>query len=258
MTNRHRNILYAAGAVMLAGMLMYVFSIEDRIRFYFQTRNLPLAPLTSFNADATSMSPNINLGFIGFYLELSPDASFKKNQSTLTIKDHERTLVINLPELLGEMKLDPNHSDDLQDFDRLTEKYGNIVRARKAAYEYSSNLSVLFCSDDDFRCYKSLVMMRLIPAPAYEKCEYISTPQFDASITTYSKGKLADITWCTSQGKRKDQRQGVILLTDTNLLQNSNWSKQFISSLVVHPQGEIPSIDEMATRLERLKQPTRK
>jgi len=244
--------------LVMSGLTLYF--LRERINFYWNTRDILASPLSMFEQGIEQpVKPNVDLGFISFHLELSPEATIKKSESTITVKDQGRTLVINLPEIFAEMQPNPNYPDNVQEFDRLIEKYGNIVLAQKASHDFKCDIGVLFCSENDFKCYQSLLMMRLVAKPPYEKQEFYTTSNFDATIDTLGtkNGKFASLTWSTRQGNRKDQRRGVIMIGDKSSAQDTNWPSHFIHSMIVPPKGDILSVDEMATRLEKLKQPTR-
>jgi len=244
-------------ALILVMFGLTAFFLRDRIYFYLNTKDIAASPLGIFNPDyRTPTKPNVDLGFISFHLELSAGATIKKSDSGITIKDQGRTLVINLPEIFAEMQPNPNYPDDIPELDRLIDKYGNIVRAQQAAFGLKSDIGVLFCSESDFKCYQSLLMMRLVPTPLYENQEFYATSSFDAIIDTIrsKQGKFYSITWSTKQGKRIDQRRGVIMIGDKLPPKETSWPNQFIYSIIIHPKGNILSVDEMVTRIEKLKQ----
>src|SRR6266436_5810923 len=104
MTTRKRDILLWSLAIVISMAAITFYFRGDRLAFYLNTKDIPSSPLGNYDADSdTPVTPNVDLGFISFHLELSPEATVKKSESTITVKDQGRTLVINLPEIFEEM-----------------------------------------------------------------------------------------------------------------------------------------------------------
>jgi len=254
-TSQQRNILRSSLVFALIGVGIYTYFILDRIELYVANKRYPPFPMPQY-VPAVQDTPqaNVDLGFISFFLELSPQATIKEGNGCVTIKDQGKSLMINVPMIESEEPL-PIEADDLRRHRSMLNNHGTLVRADQAASTLDVDLSILFCSTAEFENQKTLMEMRImqgIIANPMGRKEFYSSPTVDAVISKLERHDMQEIHWSTKHGPPEQQMSGVIMLGNKCDTSDGKWRDQFIRSLVVHDKSKRITPAEMAARLEKI------
>lgn len=260
MTAQQRNIVRNCILFFIVGIGIYVYFIFDRIELYVANKRYPPSPMPQY-VPAVQEAPqaNVDLGFISFFLELSPQATIKEGKGCVIIKDQGKSLMINEPIVELEEPL-PIEADELRRHSSILNRHGTLVRADLAASTLDVDLSILFCSTAEFENQKTLMEMRImqgIMANPLGGKEFYSSPTVDAIISKSERLKVQEIYWSTKAGPAESQMSGVIVLIHKGETPDGKWRDQFIRSLVVHDKSRRIRTAEMAARLEKIKQPAK-
>lgn len=258
MTAQQRNIVRNCILFFLLGIGIYIYFIFDRIELYVANKRFPPSPMPQYvSAVQEAPQANVDLGFISFFLELSPQSTIKEGKGCVIIKDPGRSLLITVPIIESEEPL-PIEADELRRHRSILNNHGTLVRADQAASTLDVDLSVLFCSTAEFENQKTLMEMRIgqgLIANPMDRREFYSSSAMDAIISRSERLKVQEIYWSTKAGPAEEQMSGVINLIHKGDTSNGKWRDQFIRSLVVHDKSKRITPAEMAARLEKIKQP---
>lgn len=253
-----RRDVQATVILIVFGLIIYWLFTSKRFGLYCQSNLLPHVTLDDYKCvGPPPPSPNVDLGHISFYLELSSKASIKVTNDGVMIKDLGKSLVIHEPVVVVEEQL-PQEPDNLLVEQIIRNNYGTLTRATVAALALKIDLSVLFCSTPRYEKLRTLFMLRQGYADTIYRSSCIrKTPSFLALITDHSEMQLQSIWWSTLEGPIENQMSDIINLSYKGDTSDGKWRDQFIRSLVVHDKSKRITPAEMAARLEKIKQPAK-
>lgn len=250
-----RRDVQATVILIVFGLIMYWLFTSKRYGLYCQSNLLPHVTLDDYKGvGPPPPSPNIDLGHISFYLELSSQATIKVTNHGVMIKDAGKSLAIHLPTVVLEEQLSPE-PDNLLFEQIIRTHYGTLTRATVAALAFKVDLSVLACSTAHFEHLQTLLQIRQGFASDYLDSTIYRSPTFEALITDRTELQVLSIWWSTLEGPIENQMSDIINLSYKGDTSNGKWRDQFIRSLVVHDKSKRITPAEMAARLEKVKQP---
>jgi hypothetical protein len=254
MPNRHSLILKFLFVVLFIVIGIYVYYLKDRFGLYVLNQNHPPKPLAVYQTGQdVRKEPNVDLGFISFYLELSPEAEITAGNGCLKIKDLDKRLMINWPIVAGE---EPAASDpEVAKQEQAIAEAGSLVHFNRDVATQNIDASIFFCTSTEYDRKKLLVearVMQSLVSMGGSQSFYIGKT-FDAIVTEYPDIHLSDIHWATKQTKAPDQRQSGVINLFGKKDKSTVWKMQFVQSLVVRPPAGLLSGAEMKSRVEKAK-----